>query len=149
MICRLSTCTAGVQRGVNTPRMACKGCKGCYATYLRMPMSSVTLLAARPPPLLPRSLLANGALSTAADEVAAWLGMLKAMTWGSSGPTNASSFPANAARLLLPRSLASHTSCHAANRTSGLHWLQPHTYQKTISHIFGAVNQSDGIARFK
>lgn len=93
----------------------------------------ITLLAARPPPLLLRSLWADGLLSTAADEVAAWLGMLKAMTWGSSGPTSASSFPANAARLLLPRSLASHTSCHAANLTSGLHWLQSHTHHDVTS----------------
>lgn len=75
-------------------------------------------------------LLRAGCSAGAAGELAAEEGMLKAMTLGSRGPTSASSFPVKAARSLSPRSLDSHTSCHAACSTSGLHGrgLQHHTH---------------------
>ncbi len=86
-----------------------------------------TLFAAYDPALLLRAGWAGVVLSAAAEELESEVGMLKAMTWGSSGPTSASSLPVNAARSLSPSSLASHTRRHAASSTSGLHGLTLHT----------------------
>lgn len=67
-----------------------------------------------------------------------WAGeRVKAMQASYKGPTSASSFPVKAAMPSSARSLDSHTNCHAACSTSGLHASLPCLH----SHIaVGATN---------